>query len=79
MAGVVVDAADDPTNYAFVFPPMQCGIDGGASAQIGKVGLGEGPSPTIAIDSTKYLLFNSLLHSGTLASARKNTTFFLLD
>src|SRR4051812_23011259 len=79
MAGVIVDAANDPSNDAFLLAPMQRGIDCRTSAQIGKICLGKGPPPTIAIDSAKYLLFNNLLHYKGSAPARKNTTFFLQD
>ena len=77
--GVIVDAANDPSNDAFALPAMQRGIDCRTSSQIGKIRLGEGPPPPIAIDPAKYLLLNGLLHSDTPVPARKNTTFFLQD
>jgi hypothetical protein len=58
---------------------MQRGIDCRTSSQIGKIRLGEGPPPPVAIDPAKYLLLNGLLHSDTPVPARKNTTFFLQD
>src|SRR5471030_1531234 len=79
VAGVIVDAANDPSNDAFVLPAMQRGIDCRTSSQIGEIRLGEGPTPPIAIDSAKYLLFNGLLHSDAPAPARKNSTFFSQD
>ena len=79
MTRVIVDAANDPSNDAFALPAMQRGIDCRTSSQIGKIRLGEGPPPPIAIDPAKYLLLNGLLHSDAPAPARKNTTFFLQD
>ena len=79
MTRVIVDAANDPSNNAFVLPTMQRGIDCRTSSQIGKIRLGEGPPPPIAIDPAKYLLLNDLLHFDASVPARKNTTFFLQD
>jgi len=79
MTRIVVDAANDPSNDAVTLPAMQRGIDGRTSSQIGKIRLGEGPPPPVAVDPAKYLLFNELLHSEASIPARKNTTFFLQD
>lgn len=60
VAGVIVDAADDPANDACFFAAMQGGIDGGTGAQIGEISWGEDPPPTVAVDSTKYPAINLL-------------------
>jgi hypothetical protein len=64
-------------SYPQELAPMQGGIDRRTGSQIGKVRLGEGPPPPVAVDSAKYLLFKGLLHFATPLPARKNTTFFL--
>ncbi len=79
MAGVIVDAANDPSNDAFALPAMQRGIDCRTSSEIGEIRLGEGPPPAVAVDPAKYFLVNGLLHSDAPAPARKNTTFFLQE
>ena len=62
VAGIIVDSAKDPSDYAIALPTIQRGIDRRTSPQIGEVRLRECPPPSIAIDPAKYLLFSGLLH-----------------
>jgi hypothetical protein len=77
--GIVVDPADHAPGEAFLLPAMKSEIDGGAAAEVSKIGLGKGPAPPVPIDPANQPIFNGLGHFFASASVRKNTTFFLQE
>jgi hypothetical protein len=79
LAWVIVDAANDSSDDAVALPAMQRGIDGGTGAEIGEVGLGEGPTPLVAVDAGNYQPLNGFEGGGAGGQARKNSTFFLQE
>jgi hypothetical protein len=58
VAGIIVDAADDPSDDAFTLAAVKREIDGRTASQVSKIRLGEGPTPPTSIDPANQFIFN---------------------
>src|SRR5258708_34589030 len=73
----MVGCAEKGEDKAFLFTAMKGQVNGRPASQIGKIGLGERPTPPAPVYPANYLLFNSIAHGKPYCFCKKKYHIFL--